>query len=147
MEKTLVILKPDCVERGLIGRLIARFEEKGLKIAALVLQRLPEELVERHYAEHRAKPFFGDLCSFMTSGPVVLMVVDGPRAISVTRKLVGSTKGYEAEPGTIRGDFGLSNQSNLVHASDSPESADRELALFFPGGAIVEHARSVERWW
>lgn len=146
-QTTLVILKPDCVDRGLIGRVVSRFEDKGLEIVAMQLTSLPRATVEKHYAEHAARPFFGELCGFMTQGPVVLMALRGPHAISVTRALLGSTKGFEANPGTIRGDFGLSNQANLVHASDSPESAERELALFFPDGGLIEGATPRSKWW
>ena len=111
------------------------------------MTRLPQETVEAHYSEHASKPFFGELCGFMTGGPVVLMAVEGPRAITVTRKLVGATAGFDAEPGTIRGDFSLSKQSNLIHASDSPESSERELALFFSPSHLVEHSKPDENWW
>lgn len=147
MERTLVILKPDCVQRGLIGEVISRFEAKGLKIVGLKLERLEAATVEKHYEEHASRPFYRDLCAFMTSGPVCVLVVEGPRAIAVTRKLVGKTAGYDAEPGTIRGDFGLSNQSNLIHASDSPESARRELELFFSVEEIVSLSLPGEAWW
>ena len=147
MERTLVILKPDAVERGVVGEVIARFEAKGLKVAGMELKVLPQATVESHYSEHASKPFFGELCGFMTSGPVVLLAIEGPRAISVTRKLVGKTAGFEAEPGTIRGDYGLSNQANLIHASDSPESAERELALFFSGATFPDYSTSREKWW
>lgn len=146
-EKTLVILKPDCVSRGLVGEVLARFERKGLKLVGMNLQVIPRETIEQHYSEHAERPFFGELCGFMTSGPVLLMAVEGPQAISVTRKLVGSTAGYEAEPGTVRGDFGVSKQANLIHASDSAESAARELELFFGGSAFVSYETPRETWW
>ncbi|MBN1488305.1 MAG: nucleoside-diphosphate kinase [Phycisphaerae bacterium] len=131
MEQTLIILKPDCVQRRLIGRILARFEDKGLKLAAMKLMQISRELAERHYAPHKGKPFYPGLIEYITSGPVVVMVLAGPRAIDVSRKLMGKTFGYEAEPGTIRGDFGLSRTFNLVHGSDSPESAATEIAIYF----------------
>ena len=147
MERTLVLLKPDAVQRGLIGRIVARFEQKGLKLAGLELRRFPRELIEEHYAEHREKPFYSNLVGFMTSGPAVAMVVEGLEAIAVVRRLVGRTNSRESEPGTIRGDFGLSCSNNLVHASDGPESAARELALFFPDAReIVEWTPVGEPW-
>ncbi|MEM7235885.1 MAG: nucleoside-diphosphate kinase, partial [Planctomycetota bacterium] len=117
------------------------------KPLGLHLKHLDSATVETHYGEHSSKPFFGELCGFMTGGPVVIAAFEGPHAISVTRKLVGATKGYEADPGTIRGDYGLSNQSNLIHASDSPESAERELKLFFPNADFVEFTSPDEKWW
>ncbi|HLU50352.1 MAG TPA: nucleoside-diphosphate kinase [Planctomycetota bacterium] len=147
MERSLIILKPDCVKRGLIGQIIARFEAKGLKIIGLRLKALSRQVVEKHYEEHAAKPFFRDLCDFMTQGPVCVLAIEGPHAIAVARKLVGKTAGFEAEPGTIRGDFGLSNQSNLIHASDSPTSAARELELFFEPSELVSHKLPAETWW
>ena len=132
MERTLVLLKPDAVQRGLIGRIIGRFEAKGLQLTGLELRRFPTELIERHYEVHRERPFYANLVGFMTSGPVVAMVLEGVDAIAVVRRLVGATNSREAAPGTIRGDFGMSFSNNLVHASDGPESATSELALFFP---------------
>lgn len=132
MERTLVLLKPDAVQRGLVGTLIARFEQKGLKLVGLKLRQFPTALVQQHYAAHKERPFFKALVEFMTSGPVVAMVLEGKNAIEVTRKLMGKTNAAEAEPGTIRGDFALSRSNNLVHGSDSPEAAKSELALFFP---------------
>ncbi|KWX00054.1 nucleoside-diphosphate kinase [Carbonactinospora thermoautotrophica] len=136
-ERTLVLIKPDGVRRGLIGEIISRIERKGLRIIALEMRQLERSLVEEHYAEHADKPFFGPLVDFMTSGPVVAMIVEGPQAISVFRTLAGATDPVKAAPGTIRGDlstdFGTAAQQNLVHGSDSPESAARELKLFFPG--------------
>jgi nucleoside-diphosphate kinase len=132
VERTLVLLKPDAVQRGLVGRIIARFEAKGLHLAGLELRNFPTELIERHYEVHRERPFYTNLVSFMTSGPAVAMVLEGVDAIAVVRRLVGATNAREAAPGTIRGDFGMSFSNNLVHASDGPESAASELALFFP---------------
>jgi nucleoside-diphosphate kinase len=133
-ERTLVLIKPDGVERRLIGEIISRIERKGLTIAALQLRQVSEELASRHYAEHEGKPFFGSLLEFITSGPVVAAIVEGPRAVTAIRQLAGGTDPVEkAAPGTIRGDFGLETQFNLVHGSDSTESAQREIVLWFPG--------------
>lgn len=131
MERTLILLKPDCLHRGLVGRILSRFEEKGLQLCGLKLMRIDRELAHRHYAAHREKPFFADLVAYMTSSPVVAAVLEGHDAISVVRKLMGATFGYQAEAGTIRGDFSNSRSFNLVHGSDSAESAGREIALFF----------------
>ena len=133
-ESTLVIVKPDAVRRGLIGEILGRLERKGLRIEGLRSTRLVKELAERHYEEHREKPFFGELVAFITDGDVVLAKVTGPQAISVVRALMGPTDPRSAPPGTIRGDFGTIITANLIHGSDSPESAARELALFFPEG-------------
>ena len=132
MERTLVLLKPDCVERRLMGRVIARFEDKGLNIVAMKLMRITPELAKRHYAEHVQKAWYPELEAFITGGPVVAMIVEGPEAIRVVRDMVGATNGLKADPGTIRGDFSSSQQMNLVHASDGPESAQREIEIFFP---------------
>ena len=132
-ERTLILIKPDGVRRGLSGEILARIERKGLTIAALELKHVSIEVAEGHYAEHKEKPFFGSLLEFITSGPVVAAVLEGPRAIAAFRQLAGGTDPVEkAVPGTVRGDFALSTQSNLVHGSDSPESAAREIGLWFP---------------
>jgi len=132
-EQTLVLIKPDGVSRGLVGEVLARIERKGLTLEALELKTVSTELAEEHYAEHAERPFFGSLIEFITSGPVVAAVLSGPRAIAAFRQLAGGTDPVEkATPGTIRGDFGLETQFNLVHGSDSPESAKREIALWFP---------------
>lgn len=132
-ERTLVLIKPDGVQRQLIGEILSRIERKGLTIAALELRNVDDELARSHYAEHEDKPFFGSLLEFITSGPVVAAVVEGPRAITAFRQLAGGTDPVEkATPGTIRGDFGLETQFNLVHGSDSAESAQREIGLWFP---------------
>jgi nucleoside-diphosphate kinase len=132
-ERTLVLVKPDGVSRGLVGEVIARIERKGLRLAALELRGVERSLAEQHYAEHDGKPFFGDLLEFITSGSVVAMVVEGPRAIAAFRQIAGGTDPVEkATPGSLRGDFGLETQYNLVHGSDSPESAAREIKLWFP---------------
>ncbi|HEX6882531.1 MAG TPA: nucleoside-diphosphate kinase [Planctomycetota bacterium] len=132
MERTLVLLKPDAVQRGLVGPILARFEQKGLKLVGLKLRQFPTALIQRHYEAHKERPFYGALVDFMTSGPVVALVLEGKNAIEVVRKLMGKTNAAEAEPGTIRGDFALSRSNNLVHGSDSAEAAKKELALFFP---------------
>ena len=133
MERTLVLLKPDAVQRALIGKIIGRFEDKGLKVIGLKLRQFPKALLEQHYAAHKERPFFKNLVKFMGSGPVVAIALEGKDAIEVTRKLMGKTNARQAEPGTIRGDLGMSFSNNLVHGSDSPEAAKTELALFFAG--------------
>ncbi|MFF0495832.1 nucleoside-diphosphate kinase [Nocardia aobensis] len=131
-EQTLVLIKPDGVARGLVGEIITRIERKGLKIAALKLEQVSEELAAAHYAEHADKPFYGSLIEFITSGPVVAAILEGPRAVAAFRQLAGGTDPVEkAVPGSIRGDYALETQFNLVHGSDSPESAKREIALWF----------------
>lgn len=132
VERTLVLIKPDGVRRGLVGEIISRFERKGLTIEAMDLRTITPELADEHYAEHVTKPFYPPLKAFMTSGPLVAMVLSGDGAIEVVRALTGATDGRKAAAGTIRGDFSLSNRENLVHASDSPETAKREIALWFP---------------
>jgi nucleoside-diphosphate kinase len=131
-ERTLVLLKPDAVRRGLVGEVLGRFERKGLTIDALELRTLDGDDADRHYAEHVERDFYPPLRAFITSGPLVALVLSGDQAIEVVRTLIGATDGRKAAPGTIRGDLSLSNRENLVHASDSPESAERELKLFFP---------------
>lgn len=133
MDRTLVLCKPDAVERGLVGEIIGRLERKGLQIISAELRTIDKETAERHYDEHREKPFFGDLVQFITRSPVLAMVVEGPSdTFRVVRTMMGATNPMDAAPGTIRGDFALETQENLVHGSDSPESAAREIALFFP---------------
>ena len=135
--RTFVMCKPDAVERGLIGEVVSRIERKGLRLVAAELRSVDRELAERHYAEHREKPFFGELVDFITRSPVFTMIVEGPDENTwlLVRKLVGATKVTDAEPGTIRGDFATTTTENLVHASDGHESAEREIALWFPGVA------------
>jgi nucleoside-diphosphate kinase len=132
IERTLVLIKPDAVRRGLVGDVLARFERKGLAIDSMVLRTMDPELADRHYAEHVEKEFYPPLKQFMTSGPLVALILSGDRAIDVVRALVGATDGRVAAAGTIRGDLSLSNRENLVHASDGPDSAKREIALWFP---------------
>jgi nucleoside-diphosphate kinase len=137
MERTLVLLKPDCVARRLIGRVLARFEDKGLGIAAMKLMRVTPELAKRHYAKHVQKAWYPELEGFITGGPIVAMIVEGPEVIRVVRDMAGVTNGLKATPGTIRGDFSSDQQMNLVHASDSPESARREITIFFTPAEFV----------
>ena len=146
MERTLVIFKPDAVNRLLVGRILARFEDKGLRIAALKLQQSPLEQVRKHYAVHQQQPFYDSLVEFMTSGPVILAVLEGPGAIDVVRTLVGLTDGRQAAPGTIRGDFGLDQRYNLIHAADGPETAREEIKLFFRPDEILDYTRAPDRW-
>jgi nucleoside-diphosphate kinase len=132
MDRTLILVKPDAFERRLTGEVIARFERKGLTIVAMKLMTVERDLAERHYAEHAEKPFFGDLVDFITGGPLVAFVLEGYEAVTAARQAIGATNPLEADAGSIRGQFGLEVQTNLVHGSDSPESATREIALFFP---------------
>jgi len=146
MERTLIILKPDAVQRRLIGRIVQRFEDKGLAVAGMKFMRISRELAERHYAPHRGKPFYPGLIDYITSGPVLVMVLQGPRCIDIARLLMGKTFGYEASPGTIRGDFGASRTFNLVHGSDSPESAATEIALYFDDGQLLDDLPAGSQW-
>jgi nucleoside-diphosphate kinase len=132
-ERTLVLVKPDAVRRGLVGEIIGRLERKGLSLVALNLRTLDRATAERHYAEHAQKPFFGELIEFITSGPLVALVAEGPRAVEAVRTMMGTTDPVKAAPGSVRGDFALVVTENLVHGSDSAESAKREIDLFFPG--------------
>jgi nucleoside-diphosphate kinase len=147
LERTLVLLKPDAVQRGLVGEIIARFERKGLKLSGLKLRQFPLKLIQEHYAVHKDRPFYPKLVKFMTSGPVVALVLEGKDAIEVTRGLMGATNSRKAAPGTIRGDLGMSFSNNLVHGSDSAEAAKKELALFFADAAeIVEWEPAALEW-
>ncbi|MCB1195434.1 nucleoside-diphosphate kinase [bacterium] len=145
-QRTLIILKPDAFQRRLLGTIISRIEQKGLQIIGMKLMKISRELAERHYGVHRGKPFFDDVVSYITSGQVIVMAVEGQYAISVVRTLVGATKGYEAAPGTIRGDFGISIRYNLIHASDSEESASTELGIFFSDNEIVSQPLQINSW-
>lgn len=145
-ERTLVLVKPDGVQRLLVGRIIGRFEERGLKLVGLKLVRVSRELAEAHYAVHREKPFFQGLVEFITSGPLVAAVLEGPGAIGLVRTMVGATRPPEAAPGTIRGDFAIETGQNLVHASDGPETAAAEIALWFRPDELVEYERAIDRW-
>ncbi len=146
MEKTLIILKPDCVQRRLIGRIVKRFEDKGLTIAGMKLMQISRELAERHYAPHKGKPFYPPLIDYITSGPVVVMVLAGTGVIDMARKLMGKTFGFEADPGTIRGDFGASKTYNLVHGSDAPETAETEIALYFTPEELLTYETPTHPW-
>jgi nucleoside-diphosphate kinase len=146
MQRTLIIFKPDSVQRRLVGQILRRFEAKGLRLDALKLVRVGRELAEKHYAEHKERPFFGGLIEFITGGPVVVGVLSGPSAVTVVRKMLGKTDGAEAEPGTIRGDFSISKQNNLVHGSDSPESAEREIAIWFSPEELCEYPVAGQEW-
>ncbi len=146
MQRTLVIFKPDSVQRRLVGAILARFEAKGLRVAALKLIQVDKALAEKHYGEHHGKPFFGGLIDFITGGPVVVGVLEGNEAIAVVRSMLGATNGVAAAPGTIRGDFAISKQNNLLHGSDSEESAQRELALWFKPEEIVDYTIVGDEW-
>jgi nucleoside-diphosphate kinase len=147
LERTFIAIKPDAVQRGLIGQIIGRFETKGLKLVALKLLKVTEELAEQHYGEHKGKPFYEPLVSFITSGPIVAMVWEGRDAVTVCRQLNGATDPEKATPGTIRFDFGQISQRNIVHGSDSVESAEREIHLFFDDDEILDHwDRTVDPW-
>lgn len=145
-ERTLVLLKPDAVQRGLVGPIISRFEERGLQIVALKLMRLSEELAHRHYAEHRGKPFFEGLIRFITSAPVVAMVVQGPGSVAAVRTSIGATDPATAAPGTVRGDLATDLTHNLVHGSDSAERGRAEIELFFSPADVIEWERSADQW-
>ena len=146
MERTLVLAKPDAVQRGLIGEIVSRFERKGLKVVALRLLNVPRDVAERHYAVHAGKHFYAGLVEFITSGPVAAIALEGPDAIATVRRMVGKTMPNEAEPGTIRGDLGISGLRNLIHASDAPETAAAELELWFGTDALVDYRRDVDAW-
>ncbi len=146
MERTLIIFKPDAVQRAVCGEILTRFEKKGLQVVGLKFMQIPTELAERHYAPHKGKPFYDGLLRFMTSSPVVVLALEGKGAIDICRKLMGATFGFKAEPGTIRGDYGVSSSFNLIHGSDSPESAARELELFFKAGELVDWKPAVQGW-
>jgi nucleoside-diphosphate kinase len=146
MEKTLIILKPDAIQRGLCGKIIDRFEKKGLQIVGVKFMQIPHSLAETHYAPHKGKPFYAGLLKFMTSSPVIVLAIAGKDAIAISRKMMGATFGSKAEPGTIRGDFGVSNSFNLIHGSDSLESAQRELGLFFKPDEVIDWKPLIQGW-
>jgi nucleoside-diphosphate kinase len=145
-ERTLVLIKPDGVQRLLTGRILARYEDRGLKVVGLKLMQTSADLAERHYAVHREKPFFRGLVDFITSAPLVAAVLEGPNAIAVVRAMNGATRPHEAAPGSIRGDFALETAQNLVHASDSPENAAAEIELWFDAGELLAYERDVDHW-
>ena len=146
MERTLIILKPDAVQRGLTGEIITRFEKKGLQIVGAKFTKIPQQLAETHYEPHKGKPFYPGLVKFMTSSPVVVLALQGKDAITIARKMMGATFGSKAEPGTIRGDLGVSNSFNLIHGSDSPEAAQRELGLFFKSDELIDCQPASQGW-
>ena len=146
MERTLVLVKPDGVQRCLAGEILTRLEKRGLKIVALKMLHMDRALAERHYAVHREKPFFNDLVSFITSGPIIAAVLEGEKAIESTRQTMGATDPKKAAPGTIRADLGINMEHNLIHGSDSPENATAEIAIFFKPGEILSYTRDVDRW-
>jgi nucleoside-diphosphate kinase len=145
-ERTLVLVKPDGVQRQLVGRILARYEERGLRIVGLKLVKVDRALAERHYAVHRGKPFFEGLVDFITSGPLVAAALEGPNAIVMVRTMNGATKPLEAAPGTIRGDLAVEMGQNLVHASDSPESAASEIGIWFAPAELLSYEREIDRW-
>jgi nucleoside-diphosphate kinase len=146
MERTLILLKPDCIQRRLAGRILTRFEDKGFNIAAMKLMKISPELAKKHYAEHVQKAWYPTLESFITGGPIVACIIEGLEAIRVVRDMLGATSGLKANPGTIRGDFSSSRQMNLVHASDGPEAAKREIELYFKSDEIISHTPTITPW-
>ncbi len=146
METTLIILKPDAVQRGLMGKIISRFEDKGLQVVGCKLMQISQQLAATHYEAHQARSFYAGLVKFMTSSPVLVLAIRGNGAITIARNMMGATFGSKANPGTIRGDFGVSNSFNLIHGSDSPEAAERELKLFFGEGEVLNWSRAGDSW-
>ncbi|AVM24410.1 MULTISPECIES: nucleoside-diphosphate kinase [Bacillus] len=146
MDKTFLMVKPDGVERQLIGEIVSRFEKKGLQLVGAKLMSIPKEVAETHYGEHKEKPFFGELVDFITSGPVFAMVWQGEQVVDVTRQMIGKTNPKEALPGTIRGDYGLTVGKNIIHGSDSPESAEREINLFFKQEELTNWDQTISSW-
>lgn len=145
-ERTLILIKPDGVQRGLVGRIVERYEQRGLRLVGIKMVHVSRELAEQHYDVHRDKPFFSGLVDFIVSSPLVALAVEGPNAIAVCRAINGATRPHEAAPGSIRGDFALETGQNLVHASDSPETAATELALWFAADELYDYERSIDRW-
>ncbi len=146
MERTLVLMKPDAVQRGLAGAIIARFERRGLRIVAMKMIQMDKALAQRHYAVHQSKPFFNDLVKFITSNPIIAAVFEGKNAVEVVRQTMGETNSAKASPGTIRGDFGIDLQYNLVHGSDSVDNAAKEIGIFFSPEEILKYSRDIDRW-
>ncbi len=146
MERTLVLVKPDGVQRGLSGEILSRFERRGLRFAGIKMLSVSRDLAERHYAVHQGKFFFQGLVDFITSGPIIAVVVEGPQAIGIVRSMIGVTRPAEAAPGTIRGDYAVAGLRNLVHASDAPEPAGQEILLYFRPEELVDYARDVDKW-
>lgn len=145
-ERTLIIVKPDGVQRGLVSEILGRFERRGLKIAALKFMQIDRELAERHYAVHVGKFFYDELVAYITSGPVVVAVLEGPKVIEMVRSMIGKTRPNEAVGGTIRGDFAVEGLRNLIHASDAPETATEEIDLYFRDGEVVTYSRAIDHW-
>lgn len=145
-ERTLVLIKPDGVQRLLVGRIVERYEQRGLKLVGMKLMRADRELAEKHYAVHRERPFYPGLVDFITSGPLVALVLEGPNAIAVTRTINGATRPHEAASGTVRGDLALETAQNLVHASDGPETAEHEVGLWFRPDELLDYGREIDRW-
>jgi nucleoside-diphosphate kinase len=146
MERTFLMVKPDGVQRNLIGEIVSRFEKKGFQLVGAKLMNIPVELAEKHYAEHKERPFFGELVEFITSGPVFAMVWEGENIIATARQMMGTTNPKDALPGTIRGDYGVTVGKNIIHGSDSPESAKREIALFFDESELVQSKKLINEW-
>ena len=146
MERTYLMVKPDGVQRGICGEIVSRFEKKGLKLVAMKLMVIPKVVAENHYGEHKDKPFFPSLISYITSGPVLAMVWEGESAVSVCRNMMGKTNPKESAPGTIRGDFGMQTGMNIIHGSDSVESAEREISIFFKPEELVSYEKTIQSW-
>lgn len=146
MERTYLMVKPDGVQRGICGEIVSRFEKKGLKLVAMKLMVIPKEVAENHYGEHKDKPFFPSLINYITSGPVLAMVWEGESAVSVCRNMMGKTNPKESAPGTIRGDFGMQTGMNIIHGSDSVESAEREISIFFRPEELVSYEKTIQSW-
>ncbi|GAA0347593.1 nucleoside-diphosphate kinase [Bacillus carboniphilus] len=146
MEKTFLMVKPDGVQRNLIGEIVARFEKKGFQLVGAKLMSIPRELAETHYGEHKERPFFGELVDFITSGPVFAMVWQGENVIATARQMMGSTNPKDAQPGTVRGDYAVTVGKNIIHGSDSPESAEREISIFFKSEELVDYSNVSNEW-
>lgn len=146
MERTFLMIKPDALQRGLAGEIISRFEKKGFKLVGLKLMQISKDLAETHYGEHKGKPFFQPLVEYITSSPVVAMVWEGKEVIATARKMMGSTNPLEAAPGTVRGDYGVDVGRNIIHGSDSPASAEREISLFFKPDELLSYQRALDSW-
>lgn len=146
MERTYLMIKPDGVQRGLCGEIVSRFEKKGLKLVAMKFMKISKSVAETHYGEHKGKPFYESLIAYIISGPVLAMVWEGESAVSVCRNMMGKTNPKESAPGTIRGDFGMQTGMNIIHGSDSPESAEREISIFFKPEELVSYERTAEKW-
>ena len=146
MERTYLMIKPDGVQRGICGEIVSRFEKKGLKLVAMKLMVIPKEVAENHYGEHKERPFFPSLINYITSGPVLAMVWEGESAVSVSRNMMGKTNPKESAPGTIRGDYGMQTGMNIIHGSDSVESAEREISIFFRPEELVSYEKTIQSW-